>query len=122
MAEPPGPVARLEEYLRAATIAHEVIWELYTELIVRGCDDRHSHAALREAARIATLEIPRALAEPRRLRDLWTEQDLLDPVAASKTLGLLADELIKVERDVRRMRARQDEIARELRRVAQDPP
>ncbi|HEV7804783.1 MAG TPA: hypothetical protein VGO80_03125 [Solirubrobacteraceae bacterium] len=59
-----------------------------------------------------------ASAEARRLDFGWSEQELLDPAAAADTLGALAAEVDRVEPQRARLRARQDEIARELvRRV-----
>ena len=115
MAEIPGPVARVNRYLAAAMIAHESIANLHDELALQSRSDDETRRLFREAGRIAAIEVPAVLRESLRLWDRWTEQDLLDPDAATETLRLIAEELDRVEPDVKRMRARQDEIARELR-------
>jgi hypothetical protein len=64
------------------------------------------------------VELPPIHREARRVRELWSEQHVLDPAAATDTLRLLADELDRTEPAMRTQR--QNEIVRELRRVADD--
>jgi hypothetical protein len=87
MADP--PVARLDEYLAAVTLAHEAIWELRSAAIVLGLDDARGDRLFREAAGLVASELPGLLREARRLRATWGDQEVLDPAAATETAGLL---------------------------------
>jgi len=117
MAQTPRPIARLDRYLATVTLAHEAVWELRRATIVLGLDDPRVHDRFRDAADLVVIEMPRILGEARRLRATWSEQELLDPGAATETLRLLAEELDRVDPAMRTLRARQNEIARELRRI-----
>src|SRR4051812_49748153 len=118
MAETPGPVARLDDYLATVTFVHEAIWELRTAAVVLERDDARVHEWFREAAELVVVELPPIVREARRLRELWSEQEILDPAAATDTLRLIADELDRTEPATRALSERQNEIARELRRVS----
>jgi hypothetical protein len=120
MAETPGPVARLDSYLATVTYVYEAIWELRTAAVILERDDERVHGWFREAAELVVVELPPIVREARRLRELWSEQDVLDPSAATDTLRLLADELDRADPAMRTLRERQNEIIRELRRVADD--
>src|SRR3954454_24886251 len=87
MAETPDPVARLDDYLATVTYVHEAIWELRTAAVVVGRDDARVHEWFREAAELVVVELPPILREARRLRELWSEQEVLDPAAATETLN-----------------------------------
>lgn len=120
MAEKPGPVARLDHQFASVMIAHEVIADLHDQLALHSASDDASRRLFRDAGQIAAIALPAAFAEAVRIKDLWAEQDLLDPDAATSTLELLAAELDRAEPGFREMRARQDEIAQELRRRVDD--
>src|SRR3954452_8099866 len=120
MAETPGPVARLDDYLATVTFVHEAIWELRTAAVVLERDDARVHEWFREAAELVVVELPTILREARRLRELWSEQEVLDAAAATETLRLIADELDRTAPARRALRERQNEIARELRRVSDE--
>ena len=120
MAETPGPVARLDNYLATVTFVHEAIWELRTAAVILERDNARVHEWFREAAELVVVELPPMLREARRLRELWSEQEVLDQAAATDTLRLLADELDRAEPAIRTLRERQNEIVRELRRVSDD--
>jgi hypothetical protein len=120
MSETPSPVARLDDYLATVTFVHEAIWELRTAAVVLERDDARVHEWFREAAELVVVELPPIVREARRLRELWSEQDVLDPAAATDTLRLLADELDRADPAMRTLRERQNEIVRELRRVSDD--
>jgi hypothetical protein len=120
MSETPSPVARLDDYLAAVTFVHEAIWELRTAAVVLERDDTRLHERFREAAGLVVVELPPIVREARRLRELWSEQEVLDPAAATDTLRLLADELDRPTRKCETLRERQNEIVRELRRVSDD--
>src|SRR5205085_8349185 len=118
MSETPGPVARLDDYLATVTYVHEAIWELRTAAVILERDNARVHEWFREAAELVVVELPPILREARRLRELWSEQEILDPAAATETLRLIADELDRTEPARRTLRERQNEIARGLRRVS----
>src|SRR4051794_10953528 len=120
MSETPSPVARLDDYLATVTFVHEAIWELRTAAVVLERDDSRVQEWFREAAELVVVELPPIVREARRLRELWNEQDVLDPAAATDTLRSLADELDRADPAMRTLRERQNEIVRELRRVSDD--
>jgi hypothetical protein len=120
MAEPPEPVAALDHYLATTTVAHEAIWELRSSLLAAGRDDDRIDRLFAEAAELMVGEQSRLLREARRLRALWAEQELLDPDAAEQTVARLTDELERLEPSLRTLRTRQNEIARDLRRLVED--
>ena len=120
MSETPSPIARLDDYPATVTFVHEAIWELRTATVVVERDDARVHEWFREAAELVVVELPPIVREARRLRELWSEQDVLDPAAATDTLRLLADELDRADPAMRTLRERQNEIVRELRRVLDD--
>src|SRR3954451_9363398 len=105
MAEPRTPVARLDHYLATVTYVHEAIWEMRTEAVMLERDDARVHEWFREAAELVVVELPPIVREARRLRELWSEQEVLDPAAATA---------------MRARRERQNEIARELRHVSDE--
>ena len=117
MAELPDSVARLDRYLATVTIAHESIADLHDELAAQSRSDATTRDLLRESGRIAAIDAPAVLSEASRLRDRWSEQDLLDPDAADDTLRLVAAEVERVQPDLARMRRRQNEIGQEFRRL-----
>src|SRR3954470_9665574 len=120
MAETPGPIPRLDEYLATVTLVHETIWELRRAAVVVERDDARVHEWFREAAELVVVELPPIVREARRLRELWSEQDVLDPAAATDTLRLLVDELDRADPAIRTLRERQNEIVRELRRLSDE--
>src|SRR3954469_4356034 len=97
MAGTPGPGVRLDEYLATVTYVHEVIWELRTAAVVLERDDARVHEWFREAAELVVVELPPIVREARRLRERWSEQEVLDRAAATNTLRLLAGELDRTE-------------------------
>jgi len=117
MAARPEPLAKIDRYFAAARIAHEAIWDLHHELVAAGSADERTRKLLSEAARIAAVDMSDVSTEVRRLDALWSEQELLDPLAAAETLRALGAEVDRVEPQLARLRARQDEIARELLRL-----
>jgi hypothetical protein len=72
MAETPGPVARLDDYLATVTYVHEAIWELRTAAVIVDRDDARVHEWFREAAELVVVELPPIVREARRLRELWS--------------------------------------------------
>src|SRR3954447_18733081 len=58
MAETPGPVARLDDYLATVTYVHEAIWELRTAAVILERDDERVHGWFREATQLVVVELP----------------------------------------------------------------
>lgn len=119
--ELPEPVRRLDRYLATARIAHEAIWELHNRLLAVDRYDERAQDQLRRASRIATDEIPRLLRKARELRSQWSDQQLLERLAAEATAAKLTAELDRVEATFRELRAGQDEIARAFRSLLERP-
>lgn len=116
----PPAVERLDQYLAASRLAHEVIWDLHDALIEIERYDDAARATMDEAARIAVTEIPGLLKEAQRLRTLWDEQSLLDPEAAATTAQQLQTEMDRLVPELERLRDRQAQIAREFKRLTDD--
>lgn len=121
MVDCPEPLVRIDRYFAAAVIAHEVIFDLHAELVAQGRADARTRALLHESAHLATVEMAEAATEARRLAAVWIEQQLLDPTSAADTLRLLEAEVRRVEPELVRRRARQNEIVTELRRLTDEP-
>lgn len=111
------PLERLDAYFAAARIAHEVIWDLHEELTLLGKSDEHTREQLRRAARVAAVEMPDVARKALKLRRQLAEQQLLDPSAAQQTLLSLRAELERIEPELKELRALQNEVAREFRRL-----
>jgi hypothetical protein len=67
-----------------------------------GLNDDRARELIRRSAEVATAEIPQALGEAFRLREEWSEQDLLDTPAAIETPRLLTVELPRSAPNARR--------------------
>lgn len=111
----PEPLARLDQYFAAARIAHEVISDLHRELVSLGGEWKGSGHLVSESARITLADLRDVAKEARRLSAIWEEQHLLNAPEAVETLGAIATALNRIEPELARLRARQDEIAMELR-------
>jgi hypothetical protein len=61
--------------------------------------------------------MPALTRELRQLREQWEAQNLLDPPRAKCTLQLAETPLIESEPELSALRARQDEIVAEMRRL-----
>lgn len=110
----PESVTRLATVLAAARIAHEAIFELHRRLSAAGRGGTRPRELLAESARIVLSDLPEALAEALRLQALWSEKSLLDPAEADRVSQEFAAELERAEPRVRRLLARQRELASEL--------
>jgi len=75
----PEPLWQLDVAFAAATLAHETIYRLHRERIVRG--DEPPSELLAESARIALHEIPGLLAPATALGSRWEDEAVLDPLA-----------------------------------------
>ncbi|HWC28347.1 MAG TPA: hypothetical protein VG474_17285 [Solirubrobacteraceae bacterium] len=120
MADGQAALERIDQLFAAARIAHEVIWDLHRRLVVAGRADEDARELLADVTRIATVDMPAAAAEVRRLAALWSEQDVLDPAGAVVTGRALAAEAQCAEALLADMRARQNEVAAEFRRRLAD--
>ena len=115
MKDRPEPLARLDLLFEAARIAHEANFDLHGELAALGADDDSSRDLLRESAHIALSDLVVLTAPARELATRWDEQSLLARDEAERTLQAVRAELERIAPELTRLRARQDEIARDLR-------
>jgi predicted metal-dependent hydrolase len=115
MAERPAPLEQLDRYFAATTIAHEYIADLHRELAALQQDSERTWELLRESAAVVLEGMPELTRELRRLERDWTEQELLDPPQAGRTLDAIEAGLTDVEPELSALRERQDEIAADLR-------
>jgi hypothetical protein len=110
----PGPLGQLDGYFAAARIAHEYVADLHRELVELDAADDHTRELLLESAAVTIEQMP---ALTRRLRGLereWSEQELLDPPAAERTIKRLESELAQLVPSLRALRDLQNQIAAEL--------
>jgi hypothetical protein len=115
MSERPQELERIDQIMRAAAFAHELVFDRHRKLLDREPDREDTTPLLAESARIATVELPRLIAPLRSLSARWIEQSLLDPEAAASTVKEIAEGLTKVEPEVRSMTERLGEILSGLR-------
>ena len=115
MPERPPAIKRLDSLLGAARIAHETIFEMRRRLIAAERADPEQDRLLEESARIVTVELSSLSANARRLSAKWSEQSVLDPEGAAKTLVELEAELNRVEPHFLSLHERQRQIAGQLR-------
>ena len=111
----PEELERLDTIIAGVDIAHEVIFDMYRELLERDQAQTESAKLVAESAQIAVVQLPRLVAPLRRLATRWDEESLLDPAAADRTAEQIAAELAVVEPELRSLVARQREIGAILR-------
>lgn len=114
MSELPDPIRRLDVYFAAATVAHEAIADMHSELVELNVDDPRSRELLAAAASIVLEQMPRLARPIRLLSDQWSEQDVLDPHRAEQTVKRLAAALEEIEPTLIAVRDRQRALAAEL--------
>lgn len=114
MTDRPEPLGLVDTYFAAARIAHEYVFDLHRELAELDAADDHTRALLRESATVALERMPeltRRLHGPERE---WSEQELLDPAAAERTIERLNSDIAALLPALAALRARQNQIAAEL--------
>lgn len=102
----------------AALIAHETVFSLRREAILRGVPDARTRPLVEESARLTLTDLPRLASRARDLQALWDEQAVLAASEADETLRRLESELGRIAPELERVLARQREIAVELRGLA----
>ncbi len=115
MPERPPAIKRLDSLLSAAMIAHEAIFEMHRKLIAADRANPEQGRLLEESARMVTVELSGLSANARQLSAQWSEQSVLDPEGAARTLAELEGELNRIELPVLTLHERQREIATQLR-------
>ncbi len=122
VSEPPAdPLSRIESMVEIINIARAVIYTQHRLLIDLGRDDAHGKGLLSEFVRVVFTDTPAATRGARALAERWGEQQLLDPPSAPATLALLDEAIKDAEARLGRLLARQEQIAAELRLLAEDP-
>ena len=121
MADRPEPFTQLDRYFAAARIAHEYVGDIFQELVRLDRADAHAPELLAESAAIALRDIHELTRDARVLERQWHEQELLDPRTAARTLHAFDAELLRVLPQLADLRARQDEVARAMRRLLDQP-
>jgi hypothetical protein len=116
----PAPVRALDVWGDVFRIAHEAIFGLHRRLVAYERDSERSRDLLAESVENTLTRAQAILAESRRLAVRWSEEELLDPARAAETLDALAVEVSRIEPELRRLVARQSEIARELGTLSLD--
>jgi len=115
MPERPPAIQRLNSLLSAAMIAHEAIFEIRRKLIAADRVSPEQALLLQESARIVTVELSGLSANARQLSTQWSEQSVLDPEGAARTLAELEAELNRVKPRLLSLHKRQQEIASQMR-------
>lgn len=114
MPDRPGPLALVDSHLAAARIAHEYVFDLHRELVELDAANDHTRELMRESAAVALERMP---ALTRRLRGLereWSEQELLDPRAAERTVEHLNKDVAALLPALASLRTRQNQIVADL--------
>ncbi|MGH2878029.1 MAG: hypothetical protein ACRDK4_00245 [Solirubrobacteraceae bacterium] len=114
MADRPGPLAQLDRYFLAATIAHEYAAGIHRRLVELHADDVHTRKLLSESATVILKEMPQLAEELRNLEREWGEQELLDPSQAERTAQALEACWADVAPGLAALRTRQDRVVAEL--------
>lgn len=83
--------------------------------MLQGADSEECAALLAESARIATKEIPDAVAGAREVASRWGDEAIIDPDAAQKTLTELSVAVDACQPILRTLLHRQRKIASMLR-------
>jgi hypothetical protein len=115
MSERPPAIKRLDSLLSAAMIAHEAIFEMRRKLTAADRVSPEQTLLLTESARIVTVELSGLSANARQLSAQWSEQSVLDPEGAARTLAELEAELNRVKPRLLSLHKRQREIASQMR-------
>ena len=115
MKDRPEALARLDLLFSTSRNAHEATFDIHGELVALGADDDQTRELVRESALIALDDLAVLTAQARRVAARWSEQSLLAREEANRTLQAVHAELVRIEPEIRRLRARQQEIARDLR-------
>jgi hypothetical protein len=114
MADRPEALERLEVTSQPPRFAHEYVADLDRELVERGAEDAHVRTLLRDSAAIVLTRMHKLTHALRDLERAWTDQELLDPQRASRTVELFTARFAELEPQLAALRARQDTIAAEL--------
>lgn len=117
MCEPvkrPESLDALDLYSATVTIAHEAVFGLHRELIGLGAADEHTRALLQESATLSQHRMPTLTRQLRALGAEWERQELLEPVAAARTIERFEEVLARVRPQIVALRIRQGQIAAEL--------
>ena len=115
VSEVPEALRRLNVLLEATFVAHETIYDLYSDLVQVDRATPTTQSLLAESARIVLHSAPAASAASRRLANQWHEQSLLDPDAAENTALELETELAHAEPVLRALLDRETAIAAQLK-------
>jgi hypothetical protein len=120
MNERPERLRRLDDVVAGVRIAHEIIFDMHSELLERHPGQNTSAGLVAESAQIASLHLPRLTSVLNSLAARWDEEAVLDPDAADRTAGELAAEFEKIEPELRTLVDRQREISVALRDLLSD--
>jgi hypothetical protein len=112
--ERPGPLGILDGYFAAARIAYEYVFDLHRELVELDAADHHTRELLHESAAVALERMPELTSRLCGLEREWAEQELLDPLAAERTIERLDGEVSGLVPALAALRARQNQIVAEL--------
>ena len=88
---------------------------MHRELVTRGAAGREVGTLLAESAEITLERLPALSEQARRFVRRWTEEVVLDPDSARRSLAALNRELARIEPELVRGLERQREIACRLR-------
>jgi hypothetical protein len=111
----PAELRRLDILLASAMMAHEAIFEMSRRLRERGTVNVEAQGLVGESARIVTKALPDMTATVRGLAIRWSEQSLLEPVAAETTLREIEREMKRIGPEIEQFLTRQRRIAGRLR-------
>jgi hypothetical protein len=114
MTDRPEPLRLVNSYSAAARLAHEYIFDLHRELAEMDAAGDDTRELLRESATVTVERIPELTRTVRGLEREWSEQELLDPPAAKRTIERLNGDVEVLLPALVALRARQNQIVIEL--------
>lgn len=119
MPELPPVLRELYRYFNAAALAHERMDTLRRELVELGGGGSAADRLLRASTDIVVRDLPAAGQEVRRLERIWTEQELLDPSAAQRTVEAMEIALAQIRPQLAALLARQRDLVSEMRMLVE---
>jgi hypothetical protein len=120
MTDRPAPLRLLDHHFAVSEILHAYAFDLSRDLLKQGSDDDRAQQLVKESAAVTLERMPELARGLRSLELAWSEQELLDPPAAARTLDRLAVLLAELALDFAALRARQDQIIAELLDLLRD--
>jgi len=110
----PQALIALAHEFEVASATHRYVADAQRELVALDAADDQTAALLQESGRITLLDLSGLLEDLQAAARRWSEQELLDPSAATQTLAMIEAALAARAGDLRAIRERHRAIGREI--------